>query len=37
VDNLDALIEGSADISTLEISEEGFATFMTISDCITAE
>ena len=35
VDNLDALIEGSVDISTLDISEEGFATFITISDCIT--
>ena len=35
VDNLDALIEGSVDISSLDISEEGFATFITISDCIT--
>jgi hypothetical protein len=35
VDNLDALVEGSVDISTLDISEEGFATFITISDCIT--
>ena len=35
VDNLDALVEGSVDISTLDISEEGFATVITISDCIT--
>ena len=37
VDNLDALIEGSVDISTVGISEEGLSTFMTISDCIIEE
>jgi len=37
VDNLDGLIEGSVDLSTLDISEEGLSTFFTISDCVIEE
>ena len=37
VDNLDALIEGSVDLSTLDISEEGLSTFLTITDCFIEE
>ena len=37
VDNLDGLFEGSVDLSTLDISEEGLSTFLTITDCFIEE
>ncbi|MEI7506298.1 MAG: hypothetical protein WCK23_05715 [Actinomycetes bacterium] len=34
VDNLDGLVDGSVDMTTLDISEEGIATLKTTFDCV---